>query len=72
MIKNLSITFAAIMACIIFTAILTAFFPSQHLLVIAINLGAVGLVICGIILIVALIVDRYKDYKKEGDDYKKY
>jgi len=53
-------------------AISTVFFPAVHLLVITINMAAVGLLIIGIALIISLIIDRYRDYKNENDDYKKY
>lgn len=72
MIKNLSITFVFLIVCLIGASITTIFLPAAHLLVITINIAAVGLLIIGIALIITLIIDRYRDYKKENDDYKKY
>lgn len=72
MIKKLSIAFVVLMVCIILAAISTIFMPSLHLLVVIINDAAVGLLIIGIALIITLIIDRYRDYKNENDDYKKY
>ncbi len=72
MIKNLSIAFVFLLVCIMAAAISTVFFPAVRLLVITINMAAVGLLIIGIALIISLIIDRYRDYKKENDDYKKY
>ena len=72
MIKNLSIAFVFLIVCIVLTAISTIFLPAVHLLIIVINATAVGLLIIGIALIISLIIDRYRDYKKENDDYKKY
>lgn len=72
MIKNLSIAFVFLMVCIMFAAISTIFFPAVHLLIVIINIAAVSLLIIGIALIISLIIDRYRDYKNENDDYKKY
>ncbi len=72
MIKKLSIAFVVLMVCIALAAILTIFLPTLHLLVNIINYAAVGLLIIGIALIITLILDRYRDYKNENDDYKKY
>ncbi|MBF4693210.1 hypothetical protein [Fusibacter ferrireducens] len=72
MIKNLSIAFVFLLVCIMTAAISTIFFPAVRLLVVVINAAAVGLLIIGITLIISLIIDRYRDYKNENDDYKKY
>lgn len=53
---------------------MTILSPDAKLLIQAINYNAIALLICGIALIIALIVDRYKDHINEtkNDDYKKY
>ena len=46
--------------------------PSLNAFNFMINVLAICLLFTGIILIIALIFDRFKDSKSEGDDYKKY
>jgi uncharacterized membrane protein HdeD (DUF308 family) len=46
--------------------------PSLNAFDFMINVLAICLLLTGIILIIALIFDRFKDSKSEGDDYKKY
>lgn len=72
MIKLSSIVFVGLLATLFLMSFLTIFLPDFGLLTVLINIFAVLLLITGIILIVSLIVDRYKDSKNEGDDYKKY
>lgn len=72
MIKLSSIVFVGLLATLFLMSFLTIFLPALGLLTVLINIFAVLLLITGIILIVSLIVDRYKDSKNEGDDYKKY
>lgn len=72
MIKILSISFVAILSGMIAIAISNIFFPNLEFLIKLINFAAIGLLIIGISLIFTLIIDRYRDYKNEGDDYKKY
>lgn len=72
MIKLSSIVFVGLLATLFLMSFLTIFLPALGLLTVLINIFAVLLLITGIILIISLIVDRYKDSKNEGDDYKKY
>jgi ABC-type transport system involved in cytochrome c biogenesis permease subunit len=72
MIKLSSIVFVGLLATLFLMSFLTIFLPASGLLTVLINIFAVLLLITGIILIISLIVDRYKDSKNEGDDYKKY
>jgi hypothetical protein len=72
MIKISSIVFVGLLATLFLMSFLTIFLPALGLLNLLINIFAVLLLITGIILIISLIVDRYKDSKNEGDDYKKY
>lgn len=72
MIKWLSSTFVFFIFLLFLLGILVSFFNSLAFLNPFINYSAVALLISGIFLIVALIIDRFKDSKSEGDDYKKY
>jgi uncharacterized membrane protein len=72
MIKTTSILFVTFLVAMFGIGIIISFFPSAYVLAKVINFLAIGLLIVGILLIVALILDRYKTSKSEGDDYKKY
>lgn len=72
MIKLMSILFIGFAALMILLGVLITLIPSLSTLDFMINLLAVCLLLTGIILIIALIIDRFKDSKSEGDDYKKY
>ena len=72
MIKLMSILFVGFAALMILLGVFITLIPSLSTLDFMINLLAVCLLLTGIILIVALIIDRFKDSKSEGDDYKKY
>lgn len=72
MIKVTSILFVTFLVAMFGIGIIISFFPSAFFLAKIINFIAIGLLIVGILLIVALILDRYKTSKSEGDDYKKY
>ncbi|OJV63285.1 MAG: hypothetical protein BGO41_11400 [Clostridiales bacterium 38-18] len=72
MIKISSILFVTFLVAMFAIGIVISFFPSAYFLANVINFMAIGLLIVGIMLIVALIWDRYKTSKSEGDDYKKY
>lgn len=72
MIKFSSITFVGLMVLLFILAFSTLYFPSSTFLNSTIHLFAVLLLIVGIVLIGALIYDRYRDYKTEGEDHKKY
>ncbi len=72
MIKLTSILFICFAALMILVGIVITLIPSLSSLNFIINFFAICLLLIGIILIVALIIDRFKDSKSEGDDYKKY
>ncbi|MBS7527287.1 hypothetical protein KHM83_11400 [Fusibacter paucivorans] len=72
MVKKTSYVFVILLTTIVLLVFSTVVAPQSDLLVSAINYNAVALLLCGIVLIIALIVDRYNDYKKENNDYKKY
>jgi glucan phosphoethanolaminetransferase (alkaline phosphatase superfamily) len=72
MVKKTSYVFVILLTTIILLVFSTVISPQNGFLVTAINYNAVALLLCGIVLIIALIVDRYNDYKNENDDYKKY
>lgn len=72
MIKLMSILFIGFAALMILLGVLITLVPSLSTLDFMINLLAVCLLLTGIILIIALIIDRFKDSKSEGDNYKKY
>jgi hypothetical protein len=72
MIKWLSSTFVFFIILLFSLGLLVSFFSALKFLNPFINYSAIALLISGIFLIVALIVDRFKDSKSEGDDYKKY
>jgi undecaprenyl pyrophosphate phosphatase UppP len=72
MVKKTSYVFVVLLTTIVLLVFSTVVAPQSSLLISAINYNAVALLLCGIVLIIALIVDRYNDYKKENDDYKKY
>lgn len=72
MIKWSSIAVAILLALLLLVGIAQAFLNEWHsgnmvfTLLAALSLGA------GILLIVSLIIDRYKSARAEGDDYKQY
>lgn len=72
MIKAMSILFVSFILLIFIFAMLISFIPTLMVLNHVINWLAIGLMLIGILLILALIIDRIKDQKKEGDDYKRY
>lgn len=72
MIKISSISFVALLVGIILLGFSTIYFPASNIINTTINIFAILLLFVGIILISSLIYDRYKDYKSEGDDHKKY
>lgn len=72
MIKWLSTSFVFFIILLFSLGILVSFFKGLAFLNPFINYSAVALLISGIFLIIALIADRFKDSKSEGDDYKKY
>ncbi len=73
MIKFSSVSFIGLLIALILLSIAAPFSPSILHLTLFINIIAVLLFAMGVILIVALIVDRFKDAKKENhDDYKHY
>lgn len=72
MIKWLSSIFVFFIFLLFSLGLLMSFFSDLSFLNPFINYSAIALLISGILLIVALIVDRFKDSKSEGDDYKKY
>ncbi len=72
MIKWLSSTFVFFIILLFSLGLLVSLFSALKFLNPFINYSAIALLISGIFLIVALIVDRFKDSKSEGDDYKKY
>lgn len=72
MIKVMSILFVSFILLIFIFATLVSFIPTLMILNHVINWLAIGLMLIGILLILTLIIDRLKDQKKEGDDYKRY
>jgi len=72
MIKLTSILFICFATLMILLGIVITLIPSLNSLSFMINVLAICLLLTGIILIIALILDRFKDSKSEGDDYKKY
>jgi len=72
MIKLTSILFICFAAMMILLGIAITLVPSLNAFNFMINIMAVCLLLTGITLIIALIFDRFKDSKSEGDDYKKY
>lgn len=74
MVKKTSYVFVFLLTTITIMTFMTILSPDAKLLIQAINYNAIALLICGIALIIALIVDRYKDHINEtkNDDYKKY
>jgi divalent metal cation (Fe/Co/Zn/Cd) transporter len=72
MVKKISYIFVLLLVTIVLISGMTLIVSTSHLLIMAINYNAILLLACGIALIIALIHDRYKDYKSEDDDYKKY
>ncbi|MGX8796982.1 hypothetical protein ACR6HW_12995 [Fusibacter sp. JL298sf-3] len=73
MIKLSSFLFVFFLACIIVVGFLTVFIESAVYIPLIINIASLGMLIAGILSIIALIVDRYKDAKleeKDRDDYK--
>ncbi len=72
MIKWASTIFVAFLILLGLFAILTGFMPTLAVLDQFISFFLVALLATGIVLIIALIVDRFKESKREGDDYKKY
>ncbi|HSN67143.1 MAG TPA: hypothetical protein VLS94_10925 [Fusibacter sp.] len=72
MIKLTSILFICFAALMILLGIIITLVPSLNAFDFMINILAICLLLTGIVLIIALIFDRFKDSKSEGDDYKKY
>jgi uncharacterized membrane protein HdeD (DUF308 family) len=72
MIKLTSILFICFAALMILLGIIITLVPSLSAFDFMINILAICLLLTGIVLIIALIFDRFKDSKSEGDDYKKY
>ena len=72
MIKISSIIFVGLLVGLFLLGFSTIYFPASNLINQTINIFAVLMLIVGIVLIGALIYDRYKDYKSEGDEHKKY
>ena len=72
MIKWASTIFVAFLILLGLFAILTGFMPTLAVLDQFISFFLVALLATGIVLIIVLIVDRFKESKREGDDYKKY
>lgn len=72
MIKILSASFAALLTLILLFAILSSAIPTLSMLMGLISWLAYGLFITGVALIIILVLERLKDAKSEGNDYKKY
>ena len=72
MIKLSSILFTSLLVLLFIIAIISSFFPSILIFANILAAIAIGLLLSGIWLIISLIMDRFKDIKTEGDDYKKY
>lgn len=72
MIKISSIFFVSFIAIIFLFGIVVSLIPTLTFLNTVIQLSTICLLISGITLIIALIFDRFKDSKSEGNDYKKY
>ncbi len=72
MVKWASTFFVAFLILLGLFAILTGFMPTLSILDQFISFFLIALLFTGIVLIIALIIDRFKESKKEGDDYKKY
>ena len=72
MVKWASTFFVAFLILLGLFAILTGFMPTLFILDQFISFFLIALLFTGIVLIIALIIDRFKESKKEGDDYKKY
>lgn len=72
MIKISSIFFVGFIAVIFLFGIVVSLVPTLTFLNTVIQFSTICLLISGITLILALIIDRFKDSKSEGNDYKKY
>ena len=72
MIKISSIFFVSFIVIIFLFGIVVSLIPTLSFLNTVIQLSTICLLISGITLIFALILDRFKDSKSEGNDYKKY
>lgn len=72
MIKLTSILFICFAALMILLGVIITLVPSLNAFDFMINILAICLLLTGIVLIITLIFDRFKDSKSEGDDYKKY
>ena len=72
MVKWASTFFVAFLILLGLFAILTGFMPTLSILDQFISFFLIALLATGIVLIIALIIDRFKESKREGDDYKKY
>lgn len=72
MVKWASTFFVAFLILLGLFAILTGFMPTLSILDQFISFFLIALLFTGIVLIIALIIDRFKESIKEGDDYKKY
>lgn len=72
MIKISSIFFVTFIVLIFAFGILISLVPSLTFLNTLITFSTVCLLFSGIVLILALIIDRFKESKTEGDKYKKY
>lgn len=73
MIKYASIIFVFFITCIATMGMVSVFLPNILWIEIGIDICGIGLLITGLILILALILDRIKDARKENknDDFKK-
>lgn len=73
MIKYASILFVFFIVCIATMGMISVFLPNLSWIEIGIDICGVGLLLTGVILIIALILDRIRDARKENqnDDFKK-
>lgn len=73
MIKYASIFFVFFIVCIATLGMVSVFLPNLLWLEIGIDLSGIGLLLTGIALIIALILDRIKEARieKKNDDFKK-
>lgn len=73
MIKFASIGFVVFLVLIFTFGVISSFLPDALVWITFLNISALGLLAMGLLLISALIYDRYLDAQKEkDDDYKNY
>jgi ABC-type transport system involved in cytochrome c biogenesis permease subunit len=72
MVKLASIIFTGLLTCLFLLGVLASYFPMKPVFPTLINTLALVLLAVGIWLIIALIIDRYRESRREGDDYKKF